>query len=147
MRRSRILVQRPRPGFNPNLVPGCDGRPLATVPRAEPWRAVKARFVAAYHQINECYARLVELRRQRPAPGPAAERSLLQAIESALLAKEALEDRWVSRGVVAVPQQSNGFTVNLQFSYPGGPRSRQPLSGSSATMTMAFRPPTRRARG
>jgi hypothetical protein len=128
------------------LFPSCDGRPLAAVPCAEPWLAVKRRFLDAYYQINVRYSELRARRIGRPRLRPDEERALLQAIDRALQAKEALEDRWASRGLVATPEQINGITVNVAFSHPGSPAVRPLVMGSSAAVTLSFRVPPRARR-
>ena len=139
--RAKILRRSSRPGFNPNLFPSCDGRPLAAVPSAEPWLTVKRRFLEAYYQINLRYAELRSRRNGGPRLEPNEERALLQAIDRALQTKEALEDRWASRGLVATPEQLNGLTVNVTFSHPGSPAARPAIMGSSAEVTLSFRVP------
>jgi len=144
--RARILLRRGKPGFNPNLFPSCDGRPLTTVPRDEPWLAVKRRFLDAYWRINVQYAGLRALRGGRRPVQFAQERPFLKAIERALRAKDALEDRWASRGLVATPEWFNGIAINVAFAHPGSPVPRPASPIASASVALSFAVP-RRARG
>jgi len=144
--RARILLRRGKPGFNPNLYPSCDGRPLAAVPRGEPWLALKRRFLDAYWRINVQYAGLRELRNGRRRVDFAQERSFLKAIEVALRAKDALADRWTSRGLVATPEWFNGIAINVAFSHPGSPALRPASHVASASVALSFAVP-RQARG
>jgi hypothetical protein len=130
--------------FNPGLYPSCDGQPLDLVPRTDRHRAVKARFLAAYYRINVEYARLRALRqRRKPRPQPADERATLQALEKAIRAREALEDRYASRGILASPFYQAGFVINVQFQCPGSPAVHPIQVASSSCRSIAFAMPAR----
>ena len=140
--KQRQIPGRRRPaGFDPHLFPSCDGRPLAAVPRQEPWLAAKRQFLKAYYEINVQYARLRSLRLPPARSTPARERAQLQAIDRALQIKEALEDRWAARGLVATPLLLRGITVNVAFAHPGRPTARPTQMDSSTTITLAFTQP------
>jgi hypothetical protein len=77
---------------------------------------LKRQFLQAYFRINQAYARLVALRKKRGATVPhALERPILLEIERTLVAREKLEDRHASRGVIATPVYRRGFTVDVRF--------------------------------
>jgi hypothetical protein len=108
------------------------------VPSTEPWIRVKRQFLRAYYSINCEYARLTALRNGRQSVSSKKERSILQAIERALLAKEALEDHWASRGLIATPHQLSGLTVNVCFSHPGHTAMRRGAIIASAAVKLSF---------
>lgn len=141
---------RKEPGYVPGLLPSCDGQPFGLVPRTDRWWSIKARFLFAFYRINVEHARLIEARRtSNHRSRPVTERPILQAIERAIVAREALEDRYASRGWVAFPLYLNGFVVNVTFQHPGSPAVRPFPAGSSASQSIAFALPSevKRRRG
>ncbi len=128
---------RIEPGFIPRRFPRCDGKPFDAVSGADGLHQVKAQFLAAYYRINGAYARRVALR-QHARPRPEAERSVLQAIERAIRAKEALEDRYASRGIVATPVYQRGYTVDVRFQHPRALPIRLMAAVSSSSRTLVF---------
>lgn len=121
------------PDFDPSLYPKCDqGAPPSPFDTS---RAVlsKLEFLAAYYAINQSYRRLQNARAQKA--GCEEERAALQAIERALLARDALEDKYASLGVAATPEFVNGYVTNVNFVEPPGP-----TGGSSLSMLFAVQP-------
>ena len=115
---------RSLPGFDPTLYPQCDHADLPT--DASAIAARKLEFLAAYYDLNRSYRSLLSLRAAgRP---PEEERAALQAIERALLARDALEDKYAPYGVVATPDFENGLVKNISFVQPPGPVVRSSLS-------------------
>ena len=128
--------------FIPKLYPSCDGQPFDLVFRTDRLRAIKARFLAAYYQINVEYARLKSWRRAKGRRArPDEERTIQQALEKAILAREKLEDRHASRGIVASPLYQGGFAINVQFQCPGSPAAPPLRVASSSCCSIQFFPP------
>lgn len=131
-------------GFNPRLYPSCDGGPFELVPRADRHRRIKARFLAAYHRINVEYTRLRAVRQSKSRPGRThSERRVLQALERAIVARETLEDRYASRGIVATPFYHDGIAINVRFQCPGAPAAQPYRIASSSCRSVRFATPTR----
>lgn len=126
--------------------PTCDGVGAAKLPASDPLGKMKRQFVAAYHKINRSYARLLALRAKPHRQAGADERSVLQSIEKALLAKNALEDKYAPYGIDVSPVFEEGFIVDLgfcsRFTIPPSPVSRR---SSSALVVLPF-PRARRRR-
>ena len=132
------------PDFNPRLFPSCDSRPLAVAPKTERWLEVKREFLGAYYRVNVAYAKLLAWRKETRGDGnKREERPILQAIEQAILAKQAVEDRFASRGIIATPSYRNGFAVDVRFQLPGSPPPRPGAVLSSAACTISFALPRR----
>ena len=102
------------------------------------FRAIKRRFLDAFHRTNLAYARLRALRQQRRRARLADERAALQAVEQAICAREALEDRYASQGLVAVPLYLDGLAVNVQFQCPGSTAMQSMRVVSSCGQALAF---------
>jgi hypothetical protein len=126
------------PNFISSLYPSCDGQPFDLVPRRDRFRAIKRRFLDAFHRTNLAYARLRALRQQRRRARLADERAALQAVEQAICAREALEDRYASQGLVAVPLYLDGLAVNVQFQCPGSTAMQSMRVVSSCGQALAF---------
>jgi hypothetical protein len=124
---------RLREDFNPALWPQCDHGDLPANAEANASTDRKLAFLAAYYALNLSYSRLVSVR--AAAHDAEEERKSLQAIESALLARDALDDKYAPVGIVASPDFENGFVRNVNFVQPQLPRV-----GSSLTMLFAVRP-------
>jgi hypothetical protein len=140
----RRQANRKEPEFNPRLFPSCDSRPLAVAPKTERWLAVKREFLDAYYRVNVAYAKLLARRKDRRGDGnEREERPILRAIEQAILAKEAVEDRFASRGIIATPIYRNGFAVDVRFQLPGSLPPRPVAVISSAACTISFALPRR----
>jgi hypothetical protein len=109
---------RTAPDFLPKYYPTANG---ATEPvgGADARNETIAReFLAAYYAINLRYARLHELRTGlRGEDFGRHERKALQAIETALIQRDELEDRYAPFGVLAEPETRDGFTVNVRFTF------------------------------
>jgi hypothetical protein len=130
--------------FELKLFPSCDGHPVAGPGHRPRVSQMKLRFLEAYYRINREYARLVAWRERRARSGATVtERALLEAIERAIVAREALEDRFAARGIVAMPVYWNGFAVDVRFKQPGSAASTAngPVVLSSATRVLTFRGP------
>ena len=103
-------------GFIPRHFPLANGQSAPPSDAADRSDRIRVEFLAAYYHINCAYARLIEFRQsggQRGEP----ERKLLQDIEVALRARDALEDKYAPEGVIAEPVTQQGYTVNLLFSF------------------------------
>ncbi len=103
---------RREPDFDPTLFPICDGKPFALTDARGRLGQIKLSFLSAFYRTNQAYAWLVAHRkRKRAATLHARERAILQAIEQTLRAREALDDRYAPRGIIAAPVYRNGFVV------------------------------------
>jgi hypothetical protein len=123
--------------FNHPLFPACDGEPWRSSRTSDPQEKLKREFLEAYFRINLAYARLVELRKKRRSTTPLpAERSRLIEIEKALVAREKLEDRHASRGLIATPVYHHGLTVNVRFADARTARSK---AGATVTSSASVR--------
>ena len=109
---------RTAPGFVPQLYPAANGL-AESIGGADPHNEVIAReFLAAYYAINVRSRQLIELRaRPRGTNFPRLERAALQAIETALIQRDELEDRYAPFGVLAEPEARDGVTVNVRFTF------------------------------
>jgi len=128
-----------------NLVPTCDGKPLAQLKGADTnaktlWN-LKREFVDVYHVVNRHYAKLREHRARRPTErDQPSERLLLQKIETALIAKENLENRSAARGISVTPVYRDGFTIDLRFQHPGAAKYLVAGSSASRFVTLSLPP-------
>lgn len=122
------------PDFDPTLYPQCDHGAPPPASDKSPAAARKLEFLAAYYRIN-VFSRALRLIR---AQGHAAadEREALQAIERALLARDALEDKYAPLGVVATPDFEDGLVKDVSFVQPA-----RPAPASSLSMLFAVPPP------
>ena len=123
---------RSLPGFEPTLYPQCDHGVPPTDISVTTIR--KLEFLAAYYELNRSYRALMSIRAN--GRSQQEERAALQAIERALLARDALEDKYAPFGVVASPEFENGFVKNISFVQPPGPKI-----GSSLSMLFGVPPP------
>jgi|SoiMethySBSTD1v2_1073268.scaffolds.fasta_scaffold465429_2 hypothetical protein len=143
MSKSRVQ-KRASPARNTDpqhpLYPQCDGKPWESNGSTDRSAAVRRQFLDAYFRINVAYAKLVALRSKWPShPPKAKERSALQGIEMALLARAALDDCHASRGLVATPVYRDGFTVNVLFSDAlTGPGRGYLVMASSSSVRLTF---------
>ena len=131
-------------GPSHRLYPACDGEPWKNREPSDPQTTVKRQFLDAYFRINLAYARLVAFRKKgrSQSPTPKAfrmERAILRQIEKAIVSREALEDRYAPRGVVATPVYSDGFTVDVRFTdVQTGQQAPLIASSSSVRITIAL---------
>jgi hypothetical protein len=133
-----LLDPRLRFDFDPALLPACDG---ALPPEPHEWESnprarMKFEFAAAYYEINSSYRQLLAARKT-PSPFEQRERAALQAIECAILRRDALEDKYAPTGVLATPVLMNGVVTDIQFLTPR-PSREQP---SMISMCFAVTPP------
>jgi hypothetical protein len=105
--------------FDPSLLPTCDGVPLPEPDDLEndPRGPMKLEFGAAYYAINGAYRQLLDARKA-PSPSEQRERAALQAIECAILQRDALEDKYAPTGMLATPVLANGIIRDIQFIMP-----------------------------
>jgi hypothetical protein len=109
---------RSRSGFLSHYYPSANGKPAPPADSTERNDLIMLEFLAAYYEINREYARLLEVRKEPESPErSAAERERLQAIESVLILRDGLEDRYAPFGVIAEPVVKDGFTVDLKVSF------------------------------
>src|SRR5690349_12766903 len=127
------LDPRKQTGFLPELLPMVDGESVSHLDQSDPLLQEKQQFAWAYYAINTAYQQLVQFRKAPSGQGNiAAEREILRKIELALRAKEALEDRFVSRGISASPKLTKGFTIDLQIQHVGVKRESIVVAASSS---------------
>jgi hypothetical protein len=126
------------PDFDSGLYPKCDQGPPPSPFDTSSAAITKLEFLAAYYEINQGYSRLLAARAQNARPEE--ERAALEAIERALLARDALEDKYARLGVAATAEFVDGYARNVNFVQP-----HRPLAGSSLAMLFAVRPPSPRA--
>jgi hypothetical protein len=125
------------------LYPNCDGKPWNNR-GGDSQSTVKFQFVEAYFRINLAYAQLLAFRKKRrpPSATPKAfgmERTLLQQIEKAIVFREALEDRYAPRGILATPVYRDGFTVDVRFTdFQTGQQQGGPLIISSSSVRITI---------
>jgi len=121
------------PGFRPELYPRLEGAPAPTAAQdTNPALARKLAVLAAYYQINLCYQRLLAARK-----AGTDERSALQELEKALLARDRLDDEFAVYGLVSSPEVVNGIIANVKFTAPGKTEPRF----SAISMCFAVTPP------
>lgn len=92
---------------------------------------VRQEFCEIYHQLNRIGARIQKLR----TDDSRGARVLWRALERALRRRDALEDRWSPRGVIAEPVLAEGLVVDVVFTFPDIDVCGQPrlgLAGSSS---------------
>jgi hypothetical protein len=130
--RNKMADPRAESGFRPDLFPLCEGRAVPSFETSDAITRRKLDYLLVYYEINLRYQQLLAARQ---SPAGEAERTALQAIEQALLARDALEDQHARFGVIACPVIENGIIVNLKFA---APPSR---SQSFSSMTMTFNLP------
>jgi hypothetical protein len=128
------------------LYPDCDGKPWNNQ-GADSRSKVISQFVEAYFRINLAYAQLLAFRKKRRAASQtpkslAIERIILQEIEKAIVFREALEDRYASRGILATPVYRDGMTVDVRFSdFQTGQQQGGPLIISSSSVRITIKLP------
>jgi hypothetical protein len=133
-----MVDPRTLPNFDPRLFPRCDG---SEPPEANATDMIAERtleFLAAFYEINKQYQRLVRLRQSKPAGSPTeSERPILQAIEGAILAKEALDMRYSPLGFAASPVFVEGFITDVIFGAPQFQRNLPARISSGASIFLA----------
>jgi hypothetical protein len=131
---------RQQPGFQPELLALVDGEPVSLLNPSDPLLAEKQQFAWAYYAINAAYQELVEFRKAASAQANSAtERQILRKIEVALRGKEAVEDRFASRGITATPKLAKGFTIDLQIQHVGTKTESLVVAASSSlTVNMSI---------
>ncbi len=118
------------------LVPRCDGGPPPAEGDASAHASIKREFVAAYHRLNMLSRQLASVRQAPPSPERrAAERLVLQEIEAALLARDALVDRHAAMGIVADAVFERGVATDLRFTTPGRRTATRPVSSLCFAVT------------
>jgi hypothetical protein len=102
------------PNFDPTYLPLCEGF-LPPEPETEhPIEQRMLEFVAAYYRLNECYDRLRLARLGSSQESPA---HILEDIDKAVHARDALEDRLSPEGFYAEAIVEGVLTVDLVFSH------------------------------
>lgn len=124
------------PEFIPSFYPLANGMPAPGPESREPNHVLMNQFLAAYYALNRQYSDLVELRERRhPAPTPAEERRVLQALEHLLRHRDSLEDYHASAGIIAEPVNEHGWTRNVLFTFgnadASGKLRARPLTSSA----------------
>jgi hypothetical protein len=123
--------------LDPALMPRCEGEAPPAPDDTSPTAEMKRAFLAAYYQINVLSRRLSTVRAKPPSTArAAAEREVLQAIERAILARDALEDEHAVAGIIGQPTFENGVVTDIHFTFPG----RRYGGMSSTTMCFAVAP-------
>lgn len=91
-----------------------------------------------YREINHCVR---DLRAIQAAPHYSAEseRGALQAVERAILARDALENKYARLGMIATPIVQNGFIREIQIATPPAPAMEEP---SIISMCFTVMPPS-----
>lgn len=109
---------RTAPAFVPQYYPTANGSTGPVGGADARNESIAREFLAAYYAINVCYGRLMDLRaRPRGVDFARLERTALQAIDTALIQRDELEDRYAPFGVLAEPEARVGFTVNVRFTF------------------------------
>jgi hypothetical protein len=121
------------PNFDPALYPKCDQGPPPSPLDGDSTSAAKREFLAAYYRLNQSHWRLATVRGERRSAEE--ERTALQAIELALLARDAVEDKYAPLGIMATPEFTKGYVTNVSFGQP--PRAAR---GASLSMVFAVQP-------
>jgi hypothetical protein len=121
------------PEFDPALYPKCNQGPPPSPLDGESAAAAKREFLAAYYGLNKSHRRLAGVRGEKG--NPEEERAALQAIEQALLARDAVEDKYAPLGITATPEFTKGYVTNVSFVQP--PRAAR---GASLSMVFAVQP-------
>ncbi len=98
------------------LTPSCDGMPCAEA-ATDAAGIMRREFATAYRAINVRVRALRELRAS-PVFSGQAEREALKEVESALLARDEIENRYARLGHVATPVVRNGYVQDIQFQSP-----------------------------
>ena len=114
-----------------DLLPLCDGAPLGEVPGSPDRIQMMRAFAEVYREINSCARRLRHVRAAAQL-NAADERAALQAMERALVIRDALDDEHAQRGVIAVPVVKDGFVRDIQFTTPS------PADEESSVISMCF---------
>jgi len=141
------LPNKQSPHWHHRLFPTCDGRAARKLPRNEKMRSIKLAFLEAYFRINREVARLRTLRQAATtAQTKSRERRLLQGIEKAILAREALDQKYAARGVVAVATYREAMTVDVAFNVPRLPDPQWGVVSSSTSVRLSFPLPPRMRR-
>lgn len=116
-------------GFRPELFPLMDGMPAPSQGNTELAAQRKLSLAAAFYRINCAYQDFLAAKASGAADG---ERTALQAMEKALIARDALQDQLAPFGIAATPEVKNGVIANLVFTSPRGG------SGQSSFLSMCF---------
>jgi hypothetical protein len=127
--RPRVRDPRTQPAFHPALLPQANGGAPPAVGTRDSIERIKIQFLSVYYHLNIGYAELLQVRASQPeSKGDAAEHRILRRIERVLRQRDALEDHYAPRGIMAEPVMRHGFAVDLQFTFgtvnaQGRPRS------------------------
>jgi hypothetical protein len=103
-----------RPEFYPKANGGDDPPPEATSRNDR----IRIEFRAVYYRLNCEYARLQEARASAESSGRAKmESECLRAIEKILILRDGLEDHHAAFGVICEPVVTNGYAMDLKFTF------------------------------
>ena len=122
---------RTEPGFVASLYPHCDGSEAPPIGTQDPTEMRKLEFLAAYYAINLAYARL-------KAANENERSAKLLDLNTALNARDGLEDRYSPIGFFGEPRVSGTRTLDVTFMYAPAHPPQSPVLCSSA---FAITPP------
>lgn len=137
---SRPADPRFAPDFKPGFYPSCDGSPAPDPDTSHPVECRMLEFASAYYRLNCGYE---ELRLARTGESQGNPENLLQEIEQAVHARDALEDRLAPEGFYAEPVLDGILTVNLVFSHAlkKTPKPAPPAADSTFSLYVPMPPP------
>lgn len=116
--RPRFLDPRRQAGFLPTFYPTANGSTPPPPGTNTPHLRVQLEFLAAYYQINRAQAALATARSLPPSSRRTGrERAALRQVETALRRRDALEDHYAPRGVIAEATLRHGQVVDLRFTH------------------------------
>jgi hypothetical protein len=123
--------------FEQTLVPRCDGQAVPAPDDTSARARMKREFAAVYHGINVLSRKLASVRATPGSPERlATEREVLQEIEKALLARDALDDGHASTGIIASPVFERGVVTDIYFTMPG----QRPGAASATSLCFTVTP-------
>ncbi len=105
---------RLEPDFDASRFPTCDGKAAPPVDADDPVSLKMRHFAAAYYRLNVLYTRLREIRTGK-IEGDIP--TLTGQIQSALAARDVIEDVLAPEGFIGEPEMEGLITVNLNFSH------------------------------
>jgi len=130
--------------FRSAYFPTANGHPAPPADVAEFNPRMTLEFLAAYYEINCLADRLMQVRAEPPSEArQQRERATLQAIDTALRRRDALEDRFAPHGIIAEPVMQNGYAVDIRFTFgnvTGTGQTRNTPRFSSAFITIPLPP-------
>ena len=133
-----------RADFRPEYFPRANGR-VGPAPDAIGRNdRIKLEFLAVYYRLNCEYARLLQARAKAESPEcKKTDAKCLRAIETILIVRDGLEDKYASCGVIAEPIVSDGFTMDVKFTFgdvTAAGRLRSAVIVSSAVIAVGLPP-------